>query len=81
MLSPQRFKNWVSKWPVSKSIGYRMTLDLQVKIRDYRVLVGPFPSCTPNVVAVTGIFEGSVGNPTRASLPLFKTKGMCLDAD
>jgi hypothetical protein len=43
----------------------RRALDLQVKSRDCGVLVGPFPPCTPNAVAATGIFEGCVGNRTR----------------
>jgi len=42
----------------------RTTLDLQVKIRDCWVLVGPYPPCTLTAAAATGIFEGSVGNPT-----------------
>jgi hypothetical protein len=42
-----------------------MNLDLQVKIRDCWVLVGPYPPRTLTAVASTGIFEGSVGNPTR----------------
>ena len=40
-------------------------LNLQVKIRDCWVLVGPYPSCTQTSTAATGIFEGGVGNPTR----------------
>jgi hypothetical protein len=46
----------------------RMTPDLQVKIRDCRVLVDPFLLCTPNAVAATWIFEGGVSNPTRHTL-------------
>jgi hypothetical protein len=46
----------------------RTTLDLQVKIRDCWVLVGPYPLCTQTSAATTGIFEGGVGNPTSISL-------------
>jgi hypothetical protein len=42
-----------------------MNLDLQVKIRDCWVLVGPYyPPCTLTAAAATGTFEGSVGDPT-----------------
>ena len=36
----------------------RMTLDIQVKICDCRVWVGPYPPCTLNAVAGTWIFDG-----------------------
>jgi hypothetical protein len=42
----------------------RKPLDLQVKIKDCWVLVGPYPPCTQTSVAATRIFEGGVGNPT-----------------
>jgi hypothetical protein len=43
----------------------KTTLDLQVKIRDCWVLVGPYPLYTQTSAAATGMFEGGVGNQTR----------------
>jgi hypothetical protein len=57
-LSPGWFKN--SRFKINRTM-----LNLQVKIRDCWVLVGPYPSCTQTSAAATGIFEGGVGNPTR----------------
>jgi hypothetical protein len=43
----------------------RKTLDLQVKIGYCRVLVGPYPPCKLNTVAVTWIFEGVCGQSDK----------------
>jgi hypothetical protein len=53
----------------------RMTLNFQVKIRDCRVLVGPYPPCTLTAFAATWIFEVGVGNQT--SIPMSFNEDGC----